>query len=186
MFLRKNKKGQSAIEIAIIFPVVAMLMLYLFDVASVINAKMTVNSANRAYLRILTVAGAPKSPHEYQSRSAEQLKKVKQGATLAENAKLAAISILSQNNLEFVEGNNLSYKEPKFRSGHVPLSTDINFHGKINTVETGFPIESKICTEVPIRLSKILNTEIWGKNKVQKGKLPVCSIYISAISSKSQ
>ena len=186
MFLNKNKKGQSAIEIAIIFPIIAMLMLYLFDVANVVNAKMTVNTANRAYMRILTISGAPYSLNEYKARPASQLKNIKQGGTLAERAKLAAISILSQNNLDFVEGQNLSYTSPYFANNRAPLASDIHFHDDLNNSGSGYAVENKICTEVPIKLSKVLSVEIWGKDNVRNGKLPVCSIYVSAVSSKAQ
>ena len=181
----KNKKGQSAIEIAIIFPVIAMLMIYLFDVANVMNAKMTVNTANRAYMRILTVSGASNNNRQYISAPVSQLKGLNSGRSTAETAKLAAMSILSQNNLEWYEGTGGSFVYPEFPNNKRPLASDIKFHNNLNSVSTGFPFSNKICTQVPIRLSKIMGYEIWGKGNVKNGKLTVCSFYVSAISSKS-
>ena len=183
----KNKKGQSAIEIAIIFPVIAMLMIYLFDVANVMNAKMTVNTANRAYMRILTVSGASNNNQQYISDKVENLKRMTSGRSTAETAKLAAMSILSQNNLEWYEDgtDKASFVSPKFPNNKRPLANDIKFHNNLNSVSTGFPFSNKICTQVPIRLSKVMGYEIWGKGNVKNGKLTVCSLYVSAISSKS-
>ena len=184
----KNKKGQSAIEIAIIFPVIAMLMIYLFDVANVMNAKMTVNTANRAYMRILSVSGANNSTHQYISSGASELKRLSSGRSTAETAKLAAMSILSQNNLEWYEGSSddeASFIKPFFPNNKRPLASDIKFHNQLNSVATGYPFANRICTQVPIKLSKIMGYEIWGKGNVKNGKLTICSFYISAISSKS-
>lgn len=186
----ENKKGQSAIEIAIIFPVMAFLMIYLFDVAKVINAKMTINTANRTFMRIITINGAPPTGKGYITRDVAQLKSVKKGATITETAKLAAMSILSQNNLELIDNKQDYVLAPKGQmglyaiNGNLPSGGDIDFHGKFNTPETSAAFANKMCTEVPINLTKIMNIEIWGKGKVKNGKLPVCSVYISAIASK--
>ena len=184
-----NKKGQSAIEIAIIFPVIAFLMIYLFDVAKVINAKMTINAANRAYVRIITINGAPKRPEGYMAGTAISLKNQKKGKTIAQTAKMAAMSILSQNNLELVETNNNYFLNNgmtiKGLDGHLlPVAGEVDFHDKRNSPDASAGFASKMCTEVPINLTKIMNIEIWGEGKVKNGKLPVCSIYVSAISSK--
>ena len=185
-----NKKGQSAIELAIIFPVMAFLMIYLFDVAKVVNAKMTINTANRAFVRIVTINGAPEHPEDYHYGLVSELKNNKTGRNIADTAKLAAMSILSQNNLELVDKDEYLISPNYKRSirfldeKKIPLSGTINFHDVTNSPDTSYGFASKMCTEVPINLSKIMNIEIWGKGKVKNGKLPVCSIYVSAISSR--
>lgn len=166
--LLKNKKGQSAIELAIIFPILAMLMIYLFDVAMVINAKMTVNAACRAYIRIVTLHGAT---NDY--------------TNVFKTAKRTAESILNQNSLTMSQ-DSLKMLAAVGSNG-LPKKTDIHMHERgigDGNPEGKYMVTMKICTEVPIRLNKVMGLEIWGKNTVKNGKLPVCSQYVSAISSK--
>ena len=178
--LIKNKKGQSAIELAIIFPILAMLMIYLFDVAMVINAKMTVNAACRAYLRTVTLHGAAK-------------KNVKNYKPVFDNALNTAESILNQNSLPLLHKKKAksvsgatSFIEPEYLNpnGTFPLSEQIHMQ-EDNNPEGEHVITMKICTEVPIRLNKVMKVEIWGENKVKNGMLPICSQYVTAISSTS-
>ena len=165
----KNKKGQSAIELAIIFPILAMLMIYLFDVAMVINAKMTVNAACRAYIRTVTLHGAT---DDYKG--------------VFDKARQTAESILNQNSLTI--NKEYSLKElAAVGSNGFPKKTDIHMHEKgigDGNPEGKYMVTMRICTDVPIRLNKVMGLEIWGKDTVKNGKLPICSQYVSAISSK--
>lgn len=172
MKIFKNKKGQSAIELAIIFPILAMLMLYLFDVAMVINAKMTVNAACRAYIRTITLHGAPANRPEYSEG----------GQGIGNTAKKVANRILSQNSLS--RNDNTSLKQFTAIHYNLPTKGDIKMHSNENP-QGMFMGTMRICTDVPIKLSKVMGIPIWGEGNVKNGVLPVCSQYVTAVSSKS-
>ncbi|MGN8833293.1 TadE/TadG family type IV pilus assembly protein [Selenomonas montiformis] len=174
----KNKAGQSILELCLGFPLVIMMLLFMFDIARIIQAKYETQMLSRNTVRLFAMVGLPK-----ENAHAQKLEKTVQGMIIK----------MWRDQHPNVSKENIHFSTKR---GHLGQSGDISGQLAANEgifqtfIDTGSTmsavrdagkkrIEVRTCVRVGV-MSPILRDN--NKNKYGRA---VCSSYGGYFSSKT-
>ena len=172
----KGKKGQAALELALGFPIVVVMLLFMFDVSRIIQMKFETSMMSRNAVRMMLLIGMPKS----QSQSIEMQRMV-------QNHIISTWNVSHRNNKEDIRFINMNHGSvspyqdiggENYPRGIGQFQTYAMYGSEMNTGATGSNlVESRVCVSVGL-LSPMAIV------KGGDGRQLVCSSYAGYFSSK--